>query len=326
MLKPAALTPLSSLILGELAREAGAPAGCPDRDHQQRPGSGHLRCWRTPGLRKLSFTGSTPVGRLLLQQSGASGAAHLDGAGRRSDGPGLRRGRLDLAVSEAMIAKMHLGGPSCVGANRFLVQEPIADAFAAAMAERMAATRVGPPDRETPSSARWPTTGRWTRSATSSRTPWPGCRRLAEAAIPDGPGHYAAPTVLDHVPADAAIMHEEVFGPVAAIHRFSTEAEAIAIANNTEHGLASYLMTSQHRPRPPGRRPSAGRNGRHQPRPGLDVAAPFGGVKQSGLGREGGPEGLHEYQQLKYLSMPGFQQLSKPTLAELSPPSCRATQ
>jgi succinate-semialdehyde dehydrogenase/glutarate-semialdehyde dehydrogenase len=129
---------------------------------------------------------------------------------------------------------------------------------------------------------------------------------IGKADIPDGPGHYAAPTVLDHVPADATIMHEEVFGPVAAIHLFSTEAEAIAVANNTEHGLASYLMTSHiDRARRVAARLQTGMVGINR---GLvsEVAAPFGGIKQSGLGREGGPEGLHEYQQLKYLSMPGF--------------------
>ncbi|WP_327348360.1 aldehyde dehydrogenase family protein [Streptomyces europaeiscabiei] len=112
--------------------------------------------------------------------------------------------------------------------------------------------------------------------------------------------------MLDHVHADAAIMHEEVFGPVAAIHRFSTEVEAIAVANNTEHSLASYVMTSHiDRARRVAARLQAGMVGINR---GLvsEVAAPFGGIKQSGLGREGGPEGLHEYQQLKYLSMPGF--------------------
>jgi succinate-semialdehyde dehydrogenase/glutarate-semialdehyde dehydrogenase len=129
---------------------------------------------------------------------------------------------------------------------------------------------------------------------------------VAEADIPDGPGCYAAPTVLDHIPADAAIMHEEVFGPVAAIHRFSTEAEAITAANNTGHGLASHVMTSDiDRARRVAARLQAGMVNVNR---GLvsDIAAPFGGIKQSGLGREGGPEGLHEYQQLKYLSLPGF--------------------
>jgi succinate-semialdehyde dehydrogenase/glutarate-semialdehyde dehydrogenase len=122
---------------------------------------------------------------------------------------------------------------------------------------------------------------------------------VAEADIPDGPGYYAAPAVLDHVPADAAIMHEEVFGPVAALHRFSTEDEAVAVANDTEHGLASYLMTSHiDRARRVAARLQAGMVGINR---GLvsEVAAPFGGIKQSGLGREGGPEGLHVYQQLK---------------------------
>ena len=126
------------------------------------------------------------------------------------------------------------------------------------------------------------------------------------APLPPGRGHYTAPTVLDHVPTEAAIMREEVFGPVLAIHRFSTEAEGIATANATEHGLAAYLITSNiDRARRVASRLQTGMVGINR---GLvsDVAAPFGGVKQSGLGREGGPEGLQEYQQIKYLSTPGL--------------------
>jgi acyl-CoA reductase-like NAD-dependent aldehyde dehydrogenase len=129
---------------------------------------------------------------------------------------------------------------------------------------------------------------------------------VATAPVPGGPGHYAAPAVLDHVPADAVVMHEEVFGPVAAIRRFSIEAQGIAAVNSTEHGPAAYLITGNlDRARRVAGRLQTGMVGLNR---GLlsDVAAPFGGVKQSGLGRERGPEGLQEYQQIKYLPMPGF--------------------
>jgi succinate-semialdehyde dehydrogenase/glutarate-semialdehyde dehydrogenase len=274
VLKPAALTPLSSLILGELAREAGAPAGVLTVITSSDAAAVTTALLADPRLRKLSFTGSTPVGRLLLQQSGARVLRTSMELGGNAPFLVFDDADLDLAVREAMIAKMRLGGQSCVGANRFLVQEGIADAFAAALAERMAALRVGSPDRE-------------------------------DTELGPLADHRAVAKVRNLIE-DAVIMHEEVFGPVAAIHRFSTEAEAIVVANNTEHGLASYVMTSHiDRARRVAARLQAGMVGINR---GLisEVAAPFGGVKQSGLGREGGPEGLHEYQQLKYLSMPGF--------------------
>ncbi|MEQ4721476.1 NAD-dependent succinate-semialdehyde dehydrogenase [Nonomuraea sp. B19D2] len=307
VLKPAGLTPLSSLALGELAREAGAPPGVLTVITSSDPAAVTMPLLADPRLRKLSFTGSTSVGRLLLQQSGARVLRTSMELGGNAPFLVFDDADLDLAVREAMIARMRLGGQSCVGANRFLVQEQIADAFADALGERMAAIRVGPPDLEDTelgplADHRAVDKVRHLVEDAVAR----GALVVAQADIPDGPGHYAAPTVLDHVPADAAIMHEEVFGPVAAIHRFSTEAEAIAVANNTEHGLASYLMTSHiDRARRVAARLQAGMVGINR---GLvsEVAAPFGGIKQSGLGREGGPEGLHEYQQLKYLSLPGF--------------------
>ena len=206
-----------------------------------------------------------------------------------------------------MIAKMRLGGQSCVAANRFLVQDGIAEDFAAAVAEKMADIRIGAPDRE--DSELGPLADhRAVSKAQRLVADAVACGALvrATAPLPPGPGHYAAPTVLDHVPTEAAIMRGEVFGPVLAIHRFSTEAEGIATANATEHGLAAYLITSNiDRARRVASRLQTGMVGINR---GLvsDVAAPFGGVKQSGLGREGGPEGLQEYQQIKYLSTPGL--------------------
>ena len=261
-----------------------------------------------PRLRKLSFTGSTPVGRLLLEKSGARVRRTSMELGGNAPFLVFDDADLDLAVREAMIAKMRLGGQSCVAANRFLVQDGIADRFVAELAERMAAIRVGSPlsedvdlgplaDRRAVEKVR-----RLVQDALAK-----GAVLIAQATTPQGPGHYMPATVLDHVPADAAIMEEEVFGPVAAIRRFASEAEAVAAANDTEHGLAAYLITADlDRARRVAGRLQTGMVGLNR---GLisDVAAPFGGVKQSGLGREGGPEGLQDYQQFKYLSLPEFQ-------------------
>ena len=307
VLKPAELAPLSSLLFAEMAREAGLPAGVLTVVTSSDPGRVTMPLLSDPRLRKLSFTGSTPVGRLLLEQSGRRVLRTSMELGGNAPFLVFDDADLDLAVREAMVAKMRLGGQSCVAANRFLVQDGIADRFVAALAGRMAAIRVGSPlstdvdlgplaDRRAVAKVR-----RLVEDALAK-----GAVLVAEAKTPQGPGHYVPATVLDHVPADAAILHEEVFGPVAAIRRFSTEAQAVAAANDTEHGLAAYLITADlDRAHRVAGRLQTGMVGLNR---GLisDVAAPFGGVKQSGLGREGGPEGLQEYQQFKYLSMPGF--------------------
>jgi succinate-semialdehyde dehydrogenase/glutarate-semialdehyde dehydrogenase len=307
VLKPAELTPLSSLMFAELTRQAGAAPGVLTVITSSDPAAVTMPLLADPRLRKLSFTGSTAVGRLLLENSGRRVLRTSMELGGNAPFLVFDDADLDLAVREAMIAKMRLGGQSCVAANRFLVQDGIADEFAAAMAEQMAAVRVGSPDRDDIDLG--PLVDHRAvdkvRRIVDDAVAKGGVPRAA-APTPPGPGHYAAPTVLDHVPAEADIMDEEVFGPVVAIHRFSTEAEAIATANSTEHGLAAYLITTNiDRARRVSSRLQSGMIGLNR---GLvsDVAAPFGGVKQSGLGREGGPEGLQEYQQLKYLSTPGF--------------------
>ena len=300
VLKPAELTPLSSLLFAEMAREAGVPPGVLTVVTSSDPSRVAMPLLSDPRLRKLSFTGSTPVGRLLLEHSGRRVLRTSMELGGNAPFLVFDDADLDLAVREAMIAKMRLGGQSCVAANRFLVQDGIADRFVAALAERMAAIRVGTPlsenvdlgplaDRRAAEKVR-----RLVEDALAK-----GAVLVVEAKTPEGPGHYVPVTVLDHVPADAAIMDEEVFGPVAAIRRFSTEAEAVAAANDTDHGLAAYLITADlDRARRVAGRLQTGMVGLNR---GLisDVAAPFGGVKQSGLGREGGPEGLQEYQQFK---------------------------
>jgi succinate-semialdehyde dehydrogenase / glutarate-semialdehyde dehydrogenase len=307
VLKPAELTPLTSLVFGELLLEAGAPPGVLCVVTTSRPAEVSGPLLADPRLRKVSFTGSTQVGRLLLEQSGRRVLRTSMELGGNAPFIVFDDADLEVAVREAMIAKMRLGGQSCVAANRFLVAESIADAFVSGLSEQMAALVVGHPadegtdlgplvDRRAVEKA-----NRLVDDAVAK-----GAVVVARAPVPDGPGHYVAPTVLDHVPADADILREEVFGPVAAIRRFSSEAEAVAAGNDTEHGLAAYLIT---RDTERARRVSSRlQSGMVAVNRGLvsDVAAPFGGVKQSGLGREGGPEGLHEYLQFKYLSSPGF--------------------
>jgi len=307
VLKPAELAPLSSLLFAQMAHDAGVPPGVLTVVTSSDPSRVTMPLLSDPRLRKLSFTGSTPVGRLLQEKSGRRVLRTSMELGGNAPFLVFDDADLDLAVREAMIAKMRLGGQSYVAANRFLVQDGIADRFVAALAAQMAAIRVGSPlskdvdlgplaDRRAAENVR-----RLVEDAILK-----GAILVAEAKIPEGPGHYVPPTVLDHVPADAAIMDEEVFGPVAAIRRFSTEAEALAAANDTEHGLAAYLMTADFdRARRIAGRLQAGMVGLNR---GLlsGAGARFGGVKQSGPGREGGPEGLQEYQQSKYLSLPEF--------------------
>jgi succinate-semialdehyde dehydrogenase/glutarate-semialdehyde dehydrogenase len=193
---------------------------------------------------------------------------------------------LELAVREAMTAKLRMGGQVCVAANRFLVQDGIADQFVAAMAERIAAIRVG-----------WPLRADVDLGPLVDRRAVEKVRRLVddarakgavvveESTVPEGPGYYVAPTLLDHVPTTAAIMHEEVFGPVAAIRRFKTEAEAVALANDTDRGFASYVMTTDlDRARRLAGRLQTGMVGLNRA-PVPDVSALFGGIEQSGQGQ-----------------------------------------
>lgn len=305
ILKPSELTPLSSLILAELALEAGLPPGVLSVLPTTEAATVCAALMADDRLRKVSFTGSTAVGRILLEQGGRRVLRMSMELGGNAPFLVFDDADLDTAVEEAMTAKMRMGGQSCVAANRFLVQDSIADQFADALAARVNAMRVGPPCTEgvdlgplvsAPAVAK---ARRLVEDALAR-----GASLRAQATIPDGPGFYYPPTVLDNVDRGALICREEVFGPVAAISRFSTEDEALTLANDTEYGLAAYLVTRDlgRTSRVAGRL-QAGMIGINR---GLvsNVAAPFGGIKQSGLGREGGAEGLVEYQQTKYLAVP----------------------
>jgi succinate-semialdehyde dehydrogenase/glutarate-semialdehyde dehydrogenase len=308
VLKPAEVTPLSALLFADLARVAGAPPGALTVVTSSDPVSVTMPLLADPRLRKLSFTGSTAVGRLLLTASGRHSLRTSLELGGNAPLLVFDDADLEIAVREAVAAKMRMGGQSCVAANRFLVQDGIADQFVAALAERMAATRVGSPlrddvelgplvDRRAVEKVR-----RLVDDALAQ-----GAAVVVEGEAPEGPGHYVAPTVLDHVPTTAAITQEGVLGPVAAIQRFCTDGEAVALANGTDPGFAAYVMTAD----PDRARRIAGRL--HAAMVGINSApvsgltAPFGGIEQSGPARDGGPEGIHEYQELgSQPSLAGF--------------------
>jgi succinate-semialdehyde dehydrogenase/glutarate-semialdehyde dehydrogenase len=211
---------------------------------------------------------------------------------------------LDAALDGAMVAKMRNAGEACTAANRFIVQDGIYDRFAEGLDKRMAALRVGA--GTDPATACGPMI---TRKAVEKIETLvadalaKGARVTTGGRRPDGDGFFYPPTVLVDVPADAAMAKEEIFGPVAPLYRFQTEDEAVAMANNTEYGLAAYLFTSDlKRGLAVSGRIEAGMIALNR---GLvsDPAAPFGGVKQSGLGREGGIHGIAEFMEPKYVAV-----------------------
>jgi succinate-semialdehyde dehydrogenase/glutarate-semialdehyde dehydrogenase len=305
VLKPASETPLTALALAALYAEAGVPPGVVNVLTTSKPGILTAAMLADPRVRKLSFTGSTAVGRTLLAEAAknvVSCAMELGG-----NAPFLVFDDADLqaALDGAMVAKMRNAGEACTAANRFYVQAGIHDAFAQGLARRMAALRVGPGGEAATECGPMITHKAVQKIEALVRDAVArGARVLAGGQVPAGPGYYYPPTVLDGVPADAAMAHEEIFGPVAPISRFETEDEAIARANDTEYGLAAYVYT---RDLARGMRVASRiESGMVALNRGLvsDPAAPFGGVKQSGLGREGGQHhGIAEFMEAKYIAV-----------------------
>ena len=210
---------------------------------------------------------------------------------------------IDRAVQGAVLAKLRNGGESCTAANRIYVQQGVADEFVAAFAERMRAVRVGRGTGQVELGPMIDRAGREKIQELVDDASTKGARLLAGGHALEGPGYFYAPTVLDEVPADARILSEEIFGPVAPIVRFGAEGEAIAAANATEYGLVAYVFTQDlDRALRVSDRLDTGMVGINQ---GVvsNAAAPFGGIKQSGIGREGGPEGLEEYLTTKYVAI-----------------------
>jgi succinate-semialdehyde dehydrogenase/glutarate-semialdehyde dehydrogenase len=304
VLKPASDTPLTALALGALLSDAGVPAGVVNVLPSRRSGAVVAAMLHDPRVRKLSFTGSTAVGRSLLHQAADCVVSCSMELGGNAPFIVFDDADLESAVAGAMVAKMRNGGEACTAANRFLVQRGIAAEFGRRLAESMGALRMGPGLEDGVQLG--PLVNATIRDKVAELVAGAvgdGARIAVGGDIPDGPGFFYRPTVLVDVPAGAAILREEIFGPVAPLVVFDTEQEAVAQANDTEYGLVAYVYTSDLQR---GLRFSealeSGMVGLNRPIVS-DPAAPFGGVKQSGLGREGGHDGLLEFLESKYVAV-----------------------
>ena len=303
VLKPAEDTPLTALLLARLLTEAGAPAGVVNVLTTERPADIVTPALADHRVRKVSFTGSTGVGRMLLAQSAERVVNASMELGGNDPFIVLDDADLDAAVDGAMLAKMRNGGQACTAANRFLVQESVAEQFAARLAERMGALKVG---AGTDSSTQLgPMINRKAVDGIADkveRTVDAGAEVVLGGKRPDGPGFFYPATVLAGVPRDSAAATEEVFGPVAPIISVKDEQDALALANDTEMGLTGYVYSGDlARGLRVAEQMEVGMVGLNR---GLvsDPAAPFGGVKQSGLGREGGYEGIDAYLETTYVA------------------------
>jgi succinate-semialdehyde dehydrogenase/glutarate-semialdehyde dehydrogenase len=304
VVKPAQLTPLSMLAVADIFREAGLPEGVLNVVTSSSASRVVDPLLGDDRLRKLSFTGSTEVGRALLASAADKVLQVSMELGGNAPFVVFDDADLDAAVDGAVIAKMRNIGEACTSANRFHVAASVADDFTERLTARLSAMRVGPGREDgTEVGPLITTAAREGVAELVDDAVARGARLRTGGAIPDGPGAFYPPTVLDQVPADARVLHEEVFGPVAPITTFTTDEEAIARANDTEYGLVAYVFTRDlQRALRVVERLDTGMVGLNQ---GMvsNPAAPFGGVKQSGLGREGGAEGIDEYLTTKYVAI-----------------------
>jgi succinate-semialdehyde dehydrogenase / glutarate-semialdehyde dehydrogenase len=304
VIKPAQQTPLSMHALAAILAEAGLPDGVLNVVTTSSAGKVMEPLIRDGRARKLSFTGSTGVGRALLEQAADKVLRTSMELGGNAPFLVFADADLDAAVEGAMTAKMRNMGEACTAANRFLVHRSVADAFADKLAERMAALRVG---RGTDDGVQvGPLVDAKSREKVvelvGDAVDRGATVRVGGDAV-DGPGWFYRPTVLTGVPLEARLTKEEIFGPVAPISVFDTDDEAVAAANDTEFGLVSYLFTENlSRALRVSEALESGMVGLNT---GLvsNPAAPFGGIKQSGLGREGGSVGIEEYLETKYVAV-----------------------
>jgi succinate-semialdehyde dehydrogenase/glutarate-semialdehyde dehydrogenase len=304
ILKPAEETPLTALAVAEIMRRAGVPAGVVNVINTSDPGPVCSDILHDPRVRKLSFTGSTEVGRILLRQAADQVISSSMELGGNAPFLILDDADLDEAIEGALVAKMRNAGEACTAANRFYVQRGIHDAFVAKLVERMGAMKMGPGLE-----------GATQCGAMINRAAIDKIEHLVADAVsrgaqiklggqtPAGAGFFYPPSVLANVQPGSEILSTEVFGPVAAVIPFDDPQEAVSLANATEYGLAAYVYTDNLK---------RGLQMAEQIEAGMvainrglvsDAAAPFGGVKQSGLGREGSHHGLLEYCEAKYIAV-----------------------
>jgi succinate-semialdehyde dehydrogenase/glutarate-semialdehyde dehydrogenase len=305
VIKPAELTPLTTLFFAKLLEDAGLPAGVLNVITTSTSGPVSEPIIADPRLRKLSFTGSTGVGQKLIAQSAANVLRTSMELGGNAPFVVFDDADLDKAVDGAMLAKFRNIGQACTAANRFIVHEAVADEFARRIAERVKGLSIGRGTEKgidigplINDKAVDKADGLVQDAVDRGAQLVTGGRRI------DGPGSFYEPTVVSGVVAGSDILREEIFGPVVSIVTFADEDEGVRLANDTQYGLVSYVFTAD-----------LARGQRMIDRletgmMGLNVgvvsnaAAPFGGVKQSGLGREGGLEGIHEYLSTKYTLIP----------------------
>jgi succinate-semialdehyde dehydrogenase/glutarate-semialdehyde dehydrogenase len=304
VLKPAKETPLSALAIAAALQEAGVPEGVVNVLPTTKPGPLVAAMLADPRVRKLSFTGSTEVGRALLHTAADTVTNCSMELGGNAPFLVFEDADIEAAVEGAFLAKMRNGGEACTAANRFYVHDDVAGEFTARLADRLSSLRVGPGLDD--GTDLGPLVNSDTRSKVASlveSATSAGGRLVTGGEAPDRKGYFYLPTVLDNVPRGAGILGEEIFGPVAPVVRFTDQADAIAQANSTEYGLVSYLYSRDlRRALQVAEALEAGMIGINR---GVvsDPAAPFGGVKQSGLGREGGHDGLLEFTETKYIAV-----------------------
>jgi succinate-semialdehyde dehydrogenase/glutarate-semialdehyde dehydrogenase len=304
VVKPAKQTPLSMLALAQILDEAGLPDGVLNVFTSSSAGDTTGPLIDDPRLRKLSFTGSTEVGRQLMRQASDNLLRLSMELGGNAPFVVFEDADLDAAVEGAMVAKMRNIGEACTAANRFHVHASMADAFTEKLARRMGAMKVGRGSEDGVEVGPLIDDAQRDKvAALVSDAVERGARAVVGGEPLDGPGHFYPPTVVADVPDDADLLREEIFGPVAPIATFETEDDAITAANRTEYGLVAYVYTRDlDRAIRVIERLETGMVGLNQ---GLvsNAAAPFGGVKQSGFGREGGVEGIDEYLSIKYAAI-----------------------
>jgi succinate-semialdehyde dehydrogenase / glutarate-semialdehyde dehydrogenase len=303
VVKPSELTPLTTLYVARLLEEAGLPAGVLNVITTTDAAGASAAILEDPRLRKLSFTGSTAVGRKLIAQAAQNVLRVSMELGGNAPFLVLDDADLDAAVEGALLAKFRNIGQACTAANRFLVHESVAESFTSRLTAAMSAVRVGNGfDKAAQLGPLINAAARHKVERLVADAIERGARVRTGAERIPGPGFFYAPTVLDRVQPGSQILSEEVFGPVAPIMTFSSEAEALELANKTEYGLVAFVFSRDlRRAMKVGEGIETGMVGLNR---GVvsDPAAPFGGAKQSGIGREGGHHGLLEFLEPKYFA------------------------
>src|SRR5215471_17411737 len=304
VLKPASDTPLTMLALMPILEEAGVPAGVVNVIPSRSSGKVVSAMLHDPRVRVVSFTGSTDVGRKLLHEAADNVVKPAMELGGNAPFIVFDDADIDAAIDGAMIAKMRNMGEACTSANRFYVHEKVHDEFAKKLTAKMAALKVG--NGLDDGVAVGPLVNADAKKKVielEDDAVGKGAKILTGGKASGGPGHFYPPTVLDAVPDGAAMLRDEIFCPVAAIQTFKSEGEVVKRANDTEYGLVAYLYTNDM---------SRGMRISEQLEFGMiglnrglvsDPAAPFGGTKQSGIGREGAHEGLMEFMETQYVSV-----------------------